>query len=291
MNQAKQASYLKFILSLLIFGTNGTISHYISLSSYEIIFFRTLIGGSALLFALLLLKKPFPLKDNKKDIFYIILSGASMGISWTFLFEAYHQLGVSIAALFYACGPVLIMLLSPWLFNEKMTRLKAFGFIMVFVGILLINGNAFTGFGNLRGIIAGILSALFYATMVIFNKKAKNISGIQNTSLLLVVSFIIIASFIFTTKGPYIHVQANEWLPILALGLINTALACYLYFSAMSELPVQSVAVLGYLEPLSAIVFSVLFLDENLLPLQIFGGTLILLGAMICEGIISPQVQ
>lgn len=284
---SKAIAYLKFILSLLIFGTNGTIAHSIHLSSYEIIFFRTLIGGSVLLLLLFSLKVPFHFKENKKDLYYITLSGASMGISWTFLFEAYDKLGVSIAALFYACGPVIIMLLSPFLFKEKITKEKLVGFSAVFLGILMVNGaSSFEGLSNPKGILAGALSAIFYATMVIFNKKAKNISGIQNTSLLLVVSFIIISLFILVRQGAHISVMPSDWFPILVLGLVNTALACYLYFSPMGQLPVQSVAVLGYLEPLTAIVFSVIFLGEIMTPMQIIGGTLILSGAMICEGIV-----
>ena len=64
------------------------------------------------------------------------------------------------------------------------------------------------------------------------------------------------------------------------LGLVNTGLGCYLYFSAIGRLRVQTVAVCGYLEPLSAVLFSILFLGETLRLPQVLGAVLILGGAL-----------
>ena len=66
-------------------------------------------------------------------------------------------------------------------------------------------------------------------------------------------------------------------------GLLNTGIGCYFYFSSIGNLPVQTVAICGYLEPLSAVFFSVLLLGERLLPSQILGAILILGGAVFGE--------
>ena len=75
----------------------------------------------------------------------------------------------------------------------------------------------------------------------------------------------------------------DDWLPILMLGLVNTAIGCYLYFSAIGKLSGQTVAIVGYLEPLSSVIFAVALLNETLLPLQALGGALILGGALASE--------
>ncbi len=62
-----------------------------------------------------------------------------------------------------------------------------------------------------------------------------------------------------------------------------TGLGCYLYFSPLSKLPVQTVAVCGYLEPLSAVVFAALLLHEKMSLLQVIGAVCILGGAMVGE--------
>lgn len=69
----------------------------------------------------------------------------------------------------------------------------------------------------------------------------------------------------------------------MLLGAVNTGLGCCWYFSAISRLPVQTVAVCGYLEPLAAVVFAGVLLHETMQPLQILGAVLILCGAAGAE--------
>ena len=71
--------------------------------------------------------------------------------------------------------------------------------------------------------------------------------------------------------------------PILVLGIVNTGIGCYFYFSSIGKLPVRTVAVCGYLEPLSAVVFASLFLGERMTALQAVGAVLIIGGAMVGE--------
>ena len=79
-------------------------------------------------------------------------------------------------------------------------------------------------------------------------------------------------------------IPAGSELPwVLVLGLVNTGLAYYLYFSAMQCLSGQTVALLCYIDPLTALVLSELVLHERLLPLQIAGAALILGGACLGE--------
>ncbi len=88
-----------------------------------------------------------------------------------FLYEAYQQIGVSIASLTYYCGPVIVMVLSPWLFKERFTLPKAAGFVAVLCGILFINIQAIQNGKTGWGLFCGAMSAIMYAFMVIFNKK------------------------------------------------------------------------------------------------------------------------
>ena len=79
------------------------------------------------------------------------------------------------------------------------------------------------------------------------------------------------------------EIAAGDWFPILLLGLVNTGVGCYCYFSSIGDLPAQSVAICGYLEPLSAVLLSVLILHETMAPLQILGAVLIIGGAVFGE--------
>ena len=71
--------------------------------------------------------------------------------------------------------------------------------------------------------------------------------------------------------------------PVLFLGIVNTGIGCCLYFSAIKELSAGSVAICGYLEPLSALLFSALLLSERLSFIQIIGAICIIGGAIFAE--------
>lgn len=274
---------LKYLCSLLLFGSNGITASHIALSSYEIVFLRTLIGSLLLICIFLSGKGKFHWKEYKRDVVFIVLSGISMGAGWMFLYEAYQQIGVSYASLLYYCGPVIVMILSPLIFREKLTKPNVVGFLIVLVGIALVNGKTAPVQGNTRGLLCGALSAVMYFFMVTLNKQAKKIVGMENAVIQLTVSFLTVAVYVGIRQAFIIHVPASSWPWILLLGLINTGIGCYLYFSSLSKLPVQTVAVCGYLEPLSAVVFASLILGEKMSPLQYIGAVCIIGGAVIGE--------
>lgn len=276
-------SYFKYIFALLLFGSNGIVASFISMNSYEIVLLRTLLGSFLLLAIFILSKGKFTFYKSKKHFLYLAVSGIAMGTSWMLLYEAYTRIGVSISSLLYYCGPVIVMVLSPLLFKEKLNIFKVSGFISVLCGVFLVNGNALSGGGDTFGILCGILSAVMYAFMVIFNKKATSITGLENSTLQLIISFLAVAVFVGIKQGFVIDIPTESILPLLILGFINTGIGCYFYFSSIGNLPVQSVAICGYLEPLSAVMLSMLILRETMLPMQIIGAVLILGGAILGE--------
>ena len=276
-------SYLKYIASLVLFGSNGIVASYILLSSVEIVFTRTLIGSLLLILIFIFSKQKAQFWKNRMHLFYLVVSGVAMGASWMFLYEAYSRIGVSIATLAYYCGPVIVMILSPILFKEKMTWIKFGGFLAVLTGMFFVNIHVLSQGGSAWGLACGIISAIMYAFMIIFNKKAISITGLGNSMCQLCTSFITVAIFLGLFQGFSIRLEPGSLLPILVLGIINTGIGCYFYFSSIGNLPVQTVAIFGYLEPLSALVFSVVFLGETLDFVQIIGAMLILGGAAFGE--------
>ena len=278
-----KTAYFKYIFALLLFGSNGIVASFIDLSSYEIVLLRTLIGSLLLIAIFFLTREKLTFYKYKRQFACLALSGVAMGASWVFLYEAYSQIGVSLASLTYYCGPVIVMMLSPILFKEKLTKTKVISFVAVLIGIFLVNCTALNNDKNMWGIFCGLMSALCYSFMVIFNKKAKNITGLENSMLQLFISFTTVAIFVLIKQGYNIQIPQSSIIPILILGLINTGIGCYFYFSSIGRLPVQTVAICGYLEPLSAVIFSVIFLKEIILPIQVIGAILIIGGAIYGE--------
>lgn len=276
---------------MLLFGLNGIVASRIALSSYEIVWLRTLFGSLFLIGVFFLGRRTMAFRHHRKSFIYLILSGVSMGISWMLLYEAYQLIGVSIASLLYYCGPVIVMILSPILFRERLTRNRVISFLVVLAGVYLINGQMPQTQQAGRGILFGLLSALMYSGMVIFNKKAHGITGLENASFQLLVSFLTVTVFIAFRHGLTIPADSVNWPAILTLGLVNTGVGCYLYFSSIGHLPAQTVAIFSYLELLSAVLFSVLLLREVLHPLQIAGALIMIGGAVFAQISVNKKIQ
>lgn len=276
-------AYGTYVCALVLFGTNGIVASLISAGSSEIVFLRTFVASLALVAVLGLTRRRPGFLDHPRQALFAVLSGVALGASWLFLYEAYRQIGVGMASLAYYCGPIIVMALSPLVFREKLTAPKLVGFGTVIAGVLLVNGQALQEGGAGWGLMCGALSAVLYAAMVICSKKADGIDGLENATLQLVAACAVSAGFVAASGGFPLAIAAGDWLPLLMLGLVNTALGCFWYFSAMGKLPVQSVAVCGYLEPLSAVVFSAVLLGEAMAPVQVLGAVLMLAGAVFGE--------
>ncbi len=273
--------YTKYFIALLLFGLNGIVASQIAMPSVQIVFWRTMIGSIVLSLIFVVSKGHLQMNLYRRQYFFLFVSGAAMGASWMFLYEAYQRIGVSLATLAYYCGPVLVMALSPAVFREKLTWRMLTGFLIVLAGAALINGQAIGSGKDGWGICCAAISAVLYALMVIFNKKAYPVQGLENALVQLMVSFFAVAIYMAAAQKPVIRPAASDWLPVLALGAIHTGLGCYCYFSAIGTLPAQTVALCGYLEPLGAVLFSAVFLDERLLPAQILGAAMVLGGACL----------
>lgn len=287
MKSINKSALIKYLCALLLFGLNGIVASHIELNSYEIVFLRTLIGSILLIVLFLMGQGRFHIKEHKRDTLFILLSGIAMGTSWMFLYEAYQQIGVSLASLLYYCGPVIIMILSPVIFKERLTASKVAGFLVVLLGIVLVNGKLAEK-GNAWGLFCGAMSALMYFFMVTLNKQSKHITGMENSVIQLTVSFLTVAIFVGIKQTFIIHVPGNAWVWIIVLGVVNTGIGCYLFFSPLSKLPAQTVAICGYLEPLSAVLFAAILLGEKMTAVQMIGAACIIGGAMIGE-LLSPK--
>ncbi|MBQ0037410.1 MAG: EamA family transporter [Clostridiales bacterium] len=276
--------YLRYIIALLIFGSNGVVASHIPLNSYEIVLMRTAIGIVMLWSIFFLTKQQSTVGQYKKEFIFLALSGIMMGLNWLSLYEAFQQIGVGLSILACYCGPALVMVLSPVLFREKLTWSKLLGFAVVLVGMVLCNGEIVVEGHSAWGIFCGAMACLTMATLIVLNKKAAHITGLENTAWEMTFAFVTVAIFVGCKQGfGFVSTIGPAWPWVLTLGIINTGLGCYLYFSAIGRLPVQSVSILGYLEPLSGVVLSMIFLQEIMTPLQMVGAVCILGGAAFAE--------
>ena len=280
---SRSKSLIFFVASMVIFGTNGLIVANISLGSAEIVLMRTFLG-SLFLLAIVLVKRSFSFADLKADLIPATIGGAALGLNWVLLFSAYRSAGVGLSTLTYYCGPIIVLALSPVLFKEKLTWNKLLAIAAVAVGMFCITGDIEPGSDVQTGILFGGGAALLYASLIVANKRVKRLSGLNCAMYELIVAFFVVLIYLLASnvKLPVIP-AAEDIVWVLAIGLVNTGLAYYLYFSSLQKLPGQTVALVCYIDPLTALLVSVAFLGEKLLGVQIAGAVLILGGACLGE--------
>lgn len=274
---------LMFIAALLIFGTNGVVASTIGLSGSQIVLLRSMVGTVALVVLFLAMGNVFTFHRERRTALLMVASGVSMGLSWMCLFEAYDLVGVGMASLEYYCGPVIVMALSPLLFGERLSVRRVLGFIVVFLGIIAVSVEGIGGSTGADGLILGALSAVLLAVMVITNKKAEGVHGMENPVVQLSIAFLTVAAVSVITGDVAMTVSVSDVPGILVLGLVNTALGCFLYFSSIGRIRSQTVAVCGYIEPLTAVLLAALVLCEPMAPVQILGAAMVIGGALLCE--------
>ena len=274
-----------FIASMLIFGTIGVFRRHILLPSAFLAFARGILGGLFLLGFIHLrgggARRPLP----RRLLLRLALTGAMIGFNWMLLFEAYNHTTVAVATLCYYMQPTIVILLSPLVFRERLTGRKAVCALVSILGMALVSGViGDQGGGDRLGILLGLGAAALYAGVVIANKKTQGVDAYQRTTVQLLAAGGVMLPYLLLTGGfGGIVFTPAALLLLLAVGIIHTGLAYALYFGSMEGLDVQSIGVLSYIDPVSALIFSALLLKEPLTWMNVIGACLIIGSAVISE--------
>ena len=224
----------------------------------------------------------------RQKLLWLIISGAVMGINWMLLFEAYNHTTVAVATLCYYMQPTILILLSPILFRENLTKKKAICAAVAVIGMILVSGvigGSSNSQGNdLYGVLLGLGAACFYAGVIIINKKVEGIDPFPKTMIqLLSAGITMIPYMLITHSFDSFPTDPRTLLLLLTVGLVHTGITYVLYFGSMEHLRTQTVAILGYIDPVSALFFSAVLLKEPLSLYNIIGAVLIIGSALISE--------
>lgn len=266
------------IASMTIFGTLGIFVRNISVSSGELALYRAVLATLLIAVFLLLTKQQIPFSKIKKQVPLLLASGIAMGFNWIFLFEAYKYTTVSIATLSYYFAPVIVTIVCPIIFKEKLTGKQIVCFVMSTLGLVLITGIGNLSSGNdFVGILFGLGAAILYATVILLNKFIKNVEALHRTFLQFLSAIVILILYVIMTSGVTLEtLNVIGWINLLIVGLIHTGVTYCMYFSSLKELPGQKTALLSYIDPLVAVLISVTVLGETMTLWQVIGGVLIL---------------
>ena len=183
------------------------------------------------------------------------------------------------STLSYYFAPVIVTVVCPFLFREKLTGKQILCFVMSTAGLALVTGitNLEKGGNDAIGIAFGLGAAVLYATVVLLNKFIKGVTGIHRTFLQFLAAISVLLPYVLLTSGVNLQqLNLTGWGCLLVVGLVHTGITYCLYFTSLKELSGQEAAILSYMDPLVAVVIGVVVLGEPLSLQQMIGGAMIL---------------
>ena len=281
---------VKYILAVVIYGTIGLFLRYVSLPSEIVALCRGIIGSGFILLYLRARRQHINLPAIRQNLFWLAASGICLGLNWIFLFAAYMHTTVAIASLCNYMAPIIIILIAPIVLHEPLDMRKIPCVIAALIGIVLVSGVWGGSVGNIAGIFLGFASASCFVGIVICNRKIHDVPAFDKAAFQLAMSALTILPYVLLKNhGAALEVDLRSVLIILTLGIVHTGIAYCFYFSGLGSLPVQTIAILGYLEPVVSVLCSAFFLREALGITGWIGAVLVLGAAVVSESIKTKE--
>ena len=279
-------SKIQFILSMVIFGTIGLVVRYIDLSSSERALLSSFIGCLFLTLVFFIMKKRISWNLVKSNALILLLSGIALGGNWVFLYESYDHTTIANATLGYYFAPVFVMILSPFVLKEQLSIKKIVCIGVAIIGLVLIVGEGVStsNTDDILGLSYGLIAAAFYAALLLLSKFIKDMGKLELTIIQLGITALLLMPYVFLTEGFGMFEVSSSSIPfILILGIVNTGIGFWLFFSGMEKLKGQSIAMLSYVDPFVAILISAMILHEQMTLVQMLGGALLLASTFVSE--------
>ena len=277
--------YLLAALAAAAYGTNPAFAVPLygqGMNPNTVLLFRYLMGLPLL--AAIMACRGVSFKLNSKQIIPIAILGILMAFSSLTLFESYKYMNSGVASTLLFVYPVLVAIIMIIFYHEKFKISVALCLIIMAGGLILLMNPQGDDTVSGVGIILVMISALTYALYIVYVNVSKHIKAIPTTKLLFYVLgcgslvYIIMIGF-----GNELTLPAENtgWLNLLALAVIPTVISLACTTRAIQLIGSTPTAILGALEPVSAVVLSVVVLGQAITANDIIGGTLIVVATTI----------
>lgn len=269
---------------MAIFGTIGLFVRLIPLPSSMIALVRAAMGALFLLGMILSQKRKPDWAGIRRNWKPLLLSSVAMATEWILLFESYRYTTVAVATLCYYMSAVFVIISAPFILREKITAHKALCAAAAVVGMVLVSGvlEGQAGAFSPVGVALGLTAAIFYAVIVLCNKRVHNVSSYDTTFIqLFTVTFLLLPYVLLTEDlAQFGTLEPMGLIMLLSVGALHTGIAYAMYFSSLQKIKAQTAALFSYLDPVIALLLSILVLKEGMTALGLTGAVIVL-GAML----------
>ncbi len=261
---------------MLIWSTWGPMIRWLALPPVVVLFYTSLTASFTVP-AYLAMKGDLSLSGVGRIWWlFALLALSSITNNITYFYALGHTT-VSNAVFTHYTAPLFVALLAPVVIAERLQKVTLLSLPIATAGMVMIvlaSGGLETDSVHTPGIIAGTVSGLAYAFIIIFSRKlSQMLMHHKAVVVLLWITTIVLAPVVIVTGH---RLDTRQAALLLTTGIFHSTLAPLLYYSALRKVMAQHAAILGYMEPLAAIPMAFLFLSETPTLVALAGGVLIL---------------
>lgn len=287
---AKLKGYLWGAIGGATYGMNPLFTlplYQEGMNPISVLFFRYLFAIPIL--ALMMKVTQVDFKISRKEIPPLVFMGIMFSLCSLTLFQSYNYMDAGIASTILFLYPIIVALIMTFIFKEKISFITILCLLMATIGIGLLYKGEDGATLSIIGTILVIISALTYAIYIVgINRtRLKEMNTIKVTFYVLLFGWFLFAVQCFTNYG--IQTPPTEkwylWGNLLALGLLPTAISLLTTTIAIQLIGSTPTAILGALEPATAIFFGITVFNESLTIRETCG--LVLIIAAVCIVVVA----
>lgn len=285
MKLDKVKGYGLAAIAAAAYGTNPAFAVPLygqGMNPVSVLLFRYLLGIPLL--AIIMILRGRTLSLRKEEMVPTMVLGMLMAVSSLTLFESYNYMNSGVASTLLFVYPVMVAVMMIMFFHEKFSISTAICLVVMGAGLLLLMKPQGNGTLSAFGCILVLLSALTYAIYIVMVNVSKSVRSMPTTKLLFYV--LVWGSLVYVVMiccGSQLTLPSEGWgwANLLALAIIPTAISLACTTRAIQLIGSTPTAILGALEPVSAVVLSVTVLGQAITSQDIIGGVLIIVAATI----------
>lgn len=285
MNRLKLKGYIFAAIAAASYGTNPVFAiplYQQGMNATSVLLFRYLLSLPILLSMMFWRGQTLLLKRN--EIMPAAILGILMAISSLGLFESYKYMNAGVASTLLFMYPVMVAVMMSFIFHEKFRVTTGICLVIMGIGLFMLmrtdDGDPF----SLIGFLFVFISSLTYAIYLVMTNTSHKIKNVPTVKLLfwqLLIGSMLFFGIIATGEPLISPLQFVGWANVIALAIIPTALSLTCTTLAIHNIGSTPTAIFGALEPVTAVILSVLLLGQPLSPNEIIGGLLIILATTV----------
>lgn len=281
----KYKGYFLAALAAATYGTNPAFAVPLygqGMNPTSVLLFRYLLSLPILLVIIAVRGQNLILKRN--EFAPVMILGVLMGLSSLGLFESYKYMNAGIASTLLFMYPVIAALLMTSFYHERFKITTGLCLVIMTAGLILLSRTDGKHNISLVGFLLVFLSSLTYAIYLVMTNVSGKIKSIPTVKLLfyqLLSGATVFICMLIVGEPLTFPVNLAGWADVSALALLPTVVSLYCTTVAIQYIGSTPTAIFGALEPVTAVVLSVVILKQPLLPNEILGGILIVIATSL----------